>query len=76
LNLFIYLKSKIMLTDNEIRLNGYKALQKKLGNVMAERFILLVAKEPFDYTEWQKDLWNDKSIEEISANAMKLRVRK
>lgn len=64
-----------MITDTEIRLNGYKALQKKLGNVMAERFILLVSKEPFDYTEWQKNLWNDKSIEEISSNAMKLRTR-
>jgi len=75
LNLYICLKIKTMITDTEIRLNGYKALQKKLGNVMAERFILLLAKEPFDYTEWQKKLWNDKSIEEISRNAMKLRKK-
>jgi hypothetical protein len=26
--------------------------------------------EPFDYTTWQRGLWADKSIEEISKEAM------
>jgi len=42
-----------------------KLLIKGLGVVNAERFINYVKKDHFDYTEWQRDLWNDKSIDEI-----------
>jgi hypothetical protein len=58
-------------TDNEIKLQGIEALISSLGEVQAERFISLILREPFDYTEWQKKLWTDKSIEEISDMAMK-----
>ncbi len=58
-------------TDNEIKLQGIEALISSLGEVQAERFISLILREPFDYTEWQKKLWSDKSIEEISNMAMK-----
>jgi hypothetical protein len=44
-----------------------------LGTVEAERFITLMLREPFDYTKWQRHLWADKSIEEISKVAMALR---
>jgi len=27
--------------------------------------------EPFDYTEWQRDLFNDMSVRELSSMAMK-----
>ncbi len=61
----------IEITDNEIKLQGIEALISSLGEVQAERFISLILKEPFDYTEWQKKLWPDKNIEEISSMAMK-----
>ena len=61
----------IAITDNEIKSQGIEVLISSLGEVQAERFISLILKEPFDYTEWQKKLWSDKSIEEISAMAMK-----
>ncbi len=60
-----------VITDNEIKLQGIEALISSLGEVQAERFISLILKEPFDYTEWQKKLWPDKSIEEISSMAMR-----
>ena len=44
-----------------------------LGAVEAERFISLILREPFDYTKWQKHLWDDKGVAEISNAAMKLR---
>jgi hypothetical protein len=44
-------------------------LLKNLGLVEAERFIMLIRKEPFDYTKWQEDLFEDMSIEEISEKA-------
>lgn len=50
--------------------NQFKILLEKLGSIEAERFISLVLKEPFDYTKWQRTLWNNKSIKEISKKAM------
>jgi len=50
---------------------GMEALIKKLGTVEAERFITLILREPFNYTEWRKEnLFKDMTIEEISKEAM------
>ena len=62
-----------MITDTEIKATGFRALVAALGDVQAEKFIALIQREPFDYTQWQRTLWPDKSIEEISQAAMKLR---
>ena len=43
-----------MKTDTEVRLDGIKALVQALGAVEAERFVALVNRERFDYTEWRK----------------------
>jgi hypothetical protein len=61
------------MTETEIKISGLKALSDALGSVDAEKFISLILREPFDYTEWQKKLWVDKSAEEISHAAMKSR---
>lgn len=58
------------MTDTEIKLKGVKTLIKALGIVEAERFIALMSREPFDYTEWQRNLWANESIQEISHKAM------
>ncbi len=58
------------MTDTELRIKGLSILSKTIGMVEAERFISLMNREPFDYTQWQKDLWNDVSIEQLSKNAM------
>ena len=62
-----------MKTDTEIKVDGTKALINALGELQAERFIALITREPFDYTRWQKDMWPERSIEEISEAAMKYR---
>lgn len=62
-----------MMTDTEIKLKGVKTLIKALGIVEAERFIALMSREPFDYTEWQRNLWTNESIKEISQKAMEYR---
>jgi len=54
-----------MKTDNVVRLEAMDALIATLGTVDAERFISMVKRDTFDYTEWQRKLWSDKSIEEI-----------
>jgi hypothetical protein len=62
-----------MKTDTEIRTDGLRALTEALGPVEAERFVALMLREPFDYTKWQRDLWPGKTVEELSAEAMKRR---
>jgi len=60
------------MTDTELKIKGLNTLITNLGEVEAERFISLILKEPFDYTEWQKHLWENRSVEEISQSAMQL----
>jgi len=52
------------------------ALFDKLNPVEAERFIYLLLSEPFDYTEWQRNLFGDMSLEELGQKAMENRQRK
>ena len=62
-----------MRTDTEVRIHGLRVLVEALGTVEAERFITLMLREPFDYTSWQRHLWADKSVDDISRAAMELR---
>jgi hypothetical protein len=62
-----------MNTDTEIRTMGIKALSDVLGDVQAERFITLILREPFDYTEWQKSLWPSSGVKDLSKRAMAFR---
>jgi hypothetical protein len=64
-----------MKTDTLIRNEGMEILAKNLGLVEAERFIMLIQKEPFDYTKWQENLFENMSVEEISRNAAKYREK-
>ena len=50
--------------------------QMQVIDVQAEKFIALVMRSWFDYTKWQRKLWVEKSVEEISDAAMKLRKSK
>ena len=61
-----------MITDSEVKLRGFKALTESLGSVDAERFVALILREPFDYTKWQRNLWEGQSVEEVSGKAMKI----
>lgn len=65
-----------MITDAEIKLKGLQLLTESLGEVEAERFIALIQREPFDYTEWRKGLFEDLSVEQISKKAMDYRRSK
>ncbi|QTA81268.1 Uncharacterized protein dnl_35990 [Desulfonema limicola] len=62
-----------MITDTEIKIQGFHILSEYLGKTGLERFISLIQREPFDYTKWQRELWTDKSVEELSTEAMSFR---
>ena len=53
------------MNESILRINGMKALNDILGEVDAEKFIFLINKDNFNYTEWQKDLYKDMTAEEI-----------
>jgi len=59
-----------MLAEMTLRKEGMRILLNNLGAVEAERFISLIIREPFDYTEWQRGLFNDLSVKELSRFAM------
>jgi hypothetical protein len=63
-----------MLTDTEIKKKGLKVLVENLGDIDAEKFIRLITKEPFGYTQWQTELWKDQPVEQVSEKAMQYRA--
>ena len=62
-----------MKADTLIRTEGMDTLIKNLGLIEAERFVMLIQKDTFDYTKWQENLFEDMTIEEIYNNAADLR---
>jgi len=58
-----------MRTDTLIKNEGMRALNERLNVVEVERFITLILREPFDYTEWQQDLYEGMSVDELSQKA-------
>lgn len=65
-----------MKTDTEIRECGFRALVQAMGTLEAERFVALVLREPFDYTEWRQTLWEGQDVDTISRAAMAARRAK
>ena len=64
-----------MRTDTLIRNEGMEALANSLGLVDAERFIMLMHKEPFDYTQWKENLFTGMTVEDISKKAAEYQKR-
>lgn len=60
-----------MRTDTVVKQEGINALISQLGYVDAERFIVLITKEPFDYTKWREQYLDEGlSIRQLSKKAM------
>ena len=64
------------MNDTVLKQSVMKHLIDNFGHVQTERFIALIIKEPFDYTKWQENLYEDLSIEELSRKAMEHRRTK
>jgi hypothetical protein len=46
-----------------------RILAEGLGPVDAEKFIVLLRREPFDYTEWRQDLYKDMPLDDFLKEA-------
>ena len=58
-----------MRADSIIKQAGFQALREKLDIVELERFIVLLNRNKFDYTEWRKPLFEDVSLEQLALDA-------
>jgi len=59
------------MTEAILMKTGMKVLIEQLGNINAEKFVSILLREPFDYTEWRKNnLCVGMTVEEISKEAM------
>ena len=58
------------MNDSVIFNEGMQFLIEKMGNVRAEKFITIINKENFDYTQWRKNLFNGMTVRQISKEAM------
>ena len=65
-----------MINDTVLKNEGMKVLASHLGLVKAERFISLMIRDPFDYTEWQRGLFNDVPLDDFLTDAMDFRLSK
>jgi hypothetical protein len=53
------------MNDTVLSQNVLKCLLENFGVVQTERFISFIIKEQFDYTKWQRDLYNDMTVDEL-----------
>ncbi|MDR1897938.1 MAG: hypothetical protein LBR10_14230 [Prevotellaceae bacterium] len=68
----IYSKNRNMTNSAALLDRGIRCLNKELGILDAERFVALLLRESFDYTEWRKNnLFVGMSIDEIIDEADK-----
>ena len=62
-----------MRTDTALKDEGMRILAKQLGIVEAERFIALLRRESFDYTQWRQELLKDVPLAAFLHDAQKYR---
>jgi hypothetical protein len=62
-----------MNTDAVIRSAGMDILIERLGVIEAERFVMLIQNDSFDYTKWRENLFDGMTLEELSQKAMEYR---
>ena len=55
--------------ESELRVRGVDALNKALGPAEALRFLALFHREPTDYVDVSKKLYENQSVEEIFKRA-------
>jgi hypothetical protein len=59
-----------MRTDTLVKHDALNILNEHLGLIDTERFIALMLREPFDYTQWHENLDDVTSVRELSKKAM------
>ena len=53
------------ISDNELTMRGMNLLKEQFGPVDAERFVYILVKDRFDYTEWQRNLFAGETVRSL-----------
>jgi hypothetical protein len=53
------------ISDNELTVRGMNLLKEEFGPVDAERFVYVMTRDGFDYTEWQRDLFKGETVRSL-----------
>jgi hypothetical protein len=64
-----------MLSITVLKSEGMRILEEAFGPVDAERFIVALRREPFDYTEWQRGLFENVPLETLVRDAAEFREK-
>jgi len=59
------------MNDTELRVRGIEVLNKELGPVAALRFLSLLHREPTDYVEISRRLYEGQTLDAIFARVQK-----
>ncbi len=59
------------MTDTDVRVKGIDALNEALGHANALRFLTLLHREPTDYVQLSRRLYDGQTIDEIFDRAEK-----
>ena len=60
-------KVAMKMSENELTAKCMNILFDQVGLVEAERFVYILNRDNFDYTEWQKDLFAGESVDSLAA---------
>lgn len=63
-----------MKSDQQIRHEGFEILFANMDIVEAEKFIALINRDRFDYTQWRQKLFEDMSVDEIIEHGKKFAI--
>lgn len=56
------------MTDSELKSKCFTILAEQVGSVEMERFVMLLQRDAFDYTEWRKDnLFPNETVDSLYA---------
>ena len=54
------------MTDSELKSKCFTILAEQVGSVEMERFVMLLNRDTFDYTEWRKNnLFQGESVDSL-----------
>ena len=62
-----------MRSNTVLKDEGMRILVEQLGLVEAERFIVLIRRESFDYTQWRQGLFKDIPLDTFLTDAQNYR---
>ncbi|MCK5524960.1 MAG: hypothetical protein KAI83_17675 [Thiomargarita sp.] len=63
------MKEMNLLRDTDVKIKGIEALNNALGIAGALKFLMLLHREPTDYVEISRDIYQKQGVDEIFARA-------